>query len=51
MKITAMRLLFQKFSQLNWFLILLVLLISGMGWGLLISAGGGDPHIWALKQK
>lgn len=42
--------LLQKLSQVNWGILLLITLISMIGWGLLISAGGGDVHIWALKQ-
>lgn len=41
---------FQKLTQLNWAIFLLVLLISAIGWGLLVSAAGGDPGIWASKQ-
>ncbi|EKE08924.1 MAG: Bacterial cell division membrane protein [uncultured bacterium] len=50
MKTAARSQLFQKFSQLNWTIILLIFFISAIGWGLLISAGKGDPHVWALKQ-
>ncbi len=42
--------LLQKFSRLNWGIFFLILLISAIGWGLLISAAGGDIHLWALKQ-
>lgn len=42
--------LFHKLFQLNWGIIFLVFLISAIGWGLLVSAGGGDAHIWAFKQ-
>ncbi len=42
--------LIQKLKRLNWSVIFLVLLISAMGWGLLISAAGGDIHPWASKQ-
>lgn len=41
---------FQKLSQLNWGIIFLVFLISFIGWGLLVSAAGGDVHLWASKQ-
>lgn len=37
-------------SQLNWGIISLIVIISAMGWGLLVSAAGGDPHVWAVKQ-
>lgn len=40
----------QKLLHLNWGIIFLIILISGMGWGLLISAAGGDIHPWAFKQ-
>lgn len=40
----------QKLACLNWGIILLIILISAMGWGLLISAAGGDIHPWASKQ-
>ena len=40
----------QKLGHLNWGIIGLLLLISAMGWGLLISAAGGDIHPWASKQ-
>ena len=42
--------LFQKLSRLNWGIVLLVILISAIGWILLISAAGGDIHLWAFKQ-
>jgi rod shape determining protein RodA len=41
---------FQKFMRLNWGVVFLVLFISAIGWGLLISAAGGDIHPWAFKQ-
>ena len=41
---------FQKLSRLNWGIVLLVFLISAIGWILLISAAGGDIHLWAFKQ-
>lgn len=40
----------QKLAKLNWGIFFLLLLISAIGWGLLVSAGGGDIHLWALKQ-
>jgi rod shape determining protein RodA len=40
----------QKLTQLNWGIFFLVLLISAIGWGLLVSAAGGDAHLWAGKQ-
>jgi rod shape determining protein RodA len=42
--------LYHKVASLNWGIILLVLLISAMGWGLLTSAAGGDMGPWASKQ-
>lgn len=42
--------LFQKLHQLNWGIVLLILIISMIGWGLLISAAGGSLDPWALKQ-
>ena len=42
--------LFQKLARLNWGIFFLILFIAAIGWGLLISAGGGDIHPWALKQ-
>ncbi len=45
-----LRSLFQKFARLNWGIIFLILLISAIGWGLLISAAGGDMQPWAFKQ-
>jgi rod shape determining protein RodA len=42
--------LFQKLTQLNWRIFLLIFLISMIGWGLLISAAGGDIHVWTSKQ-
>ena len=41
---------FQKLTQLNWGIFFLILLISAIGWGLLVSAAGGDTHLWAGKQ-
>ena len=41
---------FLKLTQLSWGIFLLIILISIVGWGLLISAGGGDVHIWTSKQ-
>ncbi|MBY0500778.1 MAG: rod shape-determining protein RodA [Alphaproteobacteria bacterium] len=46
----ALSYFFQKFIRLNWGIVFLVLLISAIGWGLLISAAGGDIHPWAFKQ-
>lgn len=40
----------QKIKSLNWSIVFLVLVISAVGWGLLISAAGGDIHPWAFKQ-
>ncbi|MBA3813835.1 MAG: rod shape-determining protein RodA [Alphaproteobacteria bacterium] len=40
----------QKLTQLNWGIFLLILLISAIGWGLLVSAAGGEPNVWAGKQ-
>lgn len=40
----------QKLIRLNWGIFFLIFLISAMGWGLLISAAGGDIHPWAFKQ-
>jgi rod shape determining protein RodA len=42
--------LLQKLARLNWGIFFLILLISAIGWGLLISAAGGDIHPWASKQ-
>jgi rod shape determining protein RodA len=41
---------FQKLTRLNWGIFFLILFISAIGWGLLVSAAGGDVHIWASKQ-
>jgi len=40
----------QKLLRLNWGIIFFILLISAIGWGLLISAAGGDMQPWAFKQ-
>jgi rod shape determining protein RodA len=40
----------QKLAKLNWGIVLLILAISMIGWGLLVSAAGGDAHVWASKQ-
>lgn len=40
----------QKLTQINWGIVLLIVLISSIGWGLLISAAGGEVHLWASKQ-
>lgn len=50
MKIDAFPSLFQKLVHLNWGIIFLIFFISAVGWGLLISAAGGDVHLWASKQ-
>jgi len=50
MKIDVLPVLFQKLARINWGIFCLVLLISAIGWGVLISAGGGDIHLWAFKQ-
>lgn len=42
--------IFHKFTQINWGIIFLIVLISIMGWVVLISAAGGDVQIWASKQ-
>lgn len=41
---------FEKIRNLNWGIFCLILLIAAIGWGLLVSAAGGDIHPWALKQ-
>lgn len=42
--------LFQKLTRLNWGIFFLILVISAIGWGLLVSAAGGDVNLWASKQ-
>lgn len=42
--------LLQKLSRINWGILFVILLIAAIGWGLLISAAGGDAQIWAFKQ-
>jgi len=42
--------LIQRFFSLNWAIVFLVLFISCIGWGVLISAGGGDIYLWAFRQ-
>jgi rod shape determining protein RodA len=46
----SVRSIFQKGAHLQWGIFLLILLISMVGWGLLISAAGGEIHPWASKQ-
>lgn len=41
---------FQKMAKINWGIFLLVISISMIGWALLISAAGGEAHVWASKQ-
>lgn len=41
---------FHKLRCLNWGIIFLIFFISFIGWGLLISAAGGEVHPWAFKQ-
>lgn len=50
MTIDTLTSLSRKLVQLNWGMILLITLITLIGWGVLISAGGGDVHLWAFKQ-
>ncbi|HEY4136213.1 MAG TPA: rod shape-determining protein RodA [Alphaproteobacteria bacterium] len=40
----------QKFLQLNWGLIFLLLLVSSVGFAMLYSAAGGDFQPWAVRQ-
>lgn len=40
----------EKLSRFNWGIFCIIFIIAAMGWGLLISAAGGDIHIWASKQ-
>ena len=40
----------QKFLQLNWGLMFLLLLVSSVGFAMLYSAAGGDFEPWALRQ-
>jgi len=42
--------LLQKFTRLNWGIFFLIFAISAIGWGLLVSAAGGDVNLWASKQ-
>lgn len=42
--------LLHKFRHLNWGIVFLILIISMIGWGLLVSAAGGSWEPWALKQ-
>ncbi len=41
---------FQKMKPLNWGIVGLIFVIAALGWGLLISAAGGDISPWASKQ-
>jgi len=41
---------FQKLARLNWGIVFVLFIVAAIGWGLLISAAGGDPHLWASKQ-
>ena len=50
MTIDVIPALFQKLARINWGIFFLIFLISAIGWGLLVSAGGGDIHVWASKQ-
>lgn len=50
MTIDTPAILLEKLSRLNWGVIFLIVLISAIGWGLLLSAAGGDISIWASKQ-
>lgn len=40
----------QKIFQINWFLILLVTCIAGIGFAMLYSAANGSWHPWAIRQ-
>ena len=40
----------QKFLQLNWGLMFLLLLVSSVGFAMLYSAAGGDFEPWAMRQ-
>lgn len=40
----------QKFKQLNWTLILLIITLASIGFLMLYSAGGGNVRPWLLKQ-
>ena len=40
----------QKFLQLNWGLILLLLLVASIGFAMLYSAAGGSFEPWAVRQ-
>lgn len=50
MKVDVFPSLFEKLVRLNWGIVLLIFFISAIGWVLLISAAGGDIHLWASKQ-
>ncbi len=41
---------FDKFSEINWFIVLVVFLITGIGLSLLYSVAGGAVEPWAKKQ-
>jgi len=42
--------LLRKIWQINWSLILLVLVLAGVGFAMLYSAGGGSLEPWAIRQ-
>ena len=42
--------LLQKLVQINWFLILLISLIAGVGFAMLYSAANGNINPWASRQ-
>lgn len=42
--------LLQKLGQINWFLILLISLIAGVGFAMLYSAANGNIDPWASRQ-
>lgn len=42
--------LFQKTKGLNWSILGLLMMIAAIGWGLLMSAAGGEIDPWASKQ-
>ncbi|MBS0271408.1 MAG: rod shape-determining protein RodA [Proteobacteria bacterium] len=50
MKADVLPSLLQRLIRLNWGIVLLVFLVSMIGWGLLISAADGDVYLWASKQ-
>ena len=39
-----------QLAEVNWFIVFVMSTIAGIGFAMMVSAGGGDFHPWAAQQ-